>query len=123
MRSSIPRRRLAKRAARKSAVPKSGTAPAFTKAHAKRTGRSPSAVAQDAAEAKTLGDETLQRIAGTSLDTPSEVAALAAMAEQERQQFIERCRAKSRSQSLLPGGPRWARQCRRRGCQGSRSGA
>ena len=34
--------------ARKSAVPKSGTAPAFTKAHAKRTGRSPSAVAQDA---------------------------------------------------------------------------
>jgi hypothetical protein len=31
--------------ARKSAVPKSGTAPAFTKAHAKRTGRSPSAVA------------------------------------------------------------------------------
>jgi hypothetical protein len=57
--------------ARKSAVPKFGTAPAFTKAHAKRTGRSPSAVAQDAAEAKTLGDETLQRIAGTSLDTPS----------------------------------------------------
>ena len=45
--------------ARKSAVPKSGTSPAFTKAHAKRTGRSPSAVAQDAAEAKTLGDETL----------------------------------------------------------------
>jgi len=40
--------------ARKSAVPKSGIAPAFTKAHAKRTGRSPSAVAQDAAEAKTL---------------------------------------------------------------------
>src|ERR1700674_2720916 len=75
--------------ARKSAVPKSGTAPAFTKAHAKRTGRSPSAVAQDAAEAKTLGDETLQ-IAGTSLDTPSEIAALAAMDEQERQQFIER---------------------------------
>src|SRR5271156_451667 len=55
---------------------------------AKRTGRSPSAVAQDAAEAKTLGDETLQRIAGTSLDTPSEIAALAAMDEQERQQFI-----------------------------------
>jgi hypothetical protein len=67
--------------ARKSAVPKSGTAPAFTKAHAKRTGRSPSAVAQDAAKAKTLVDETLQRIAGTSLDTPSEIAALAAMDE------------------------------------------
>ena len=76
--------------ARKSAVPKSGIAPAFTKAHAKRTGRSPSAVAQDAAEAKTLGDETLQRIAGTSLDTPSGIAALAAMEEQERAQIIER---------------------------------
>ena len=70
---------------RKSAVPKSGIAPAFTKAHAKRTGRSTSAVAQDAAEAKTLGDETLQRIAGTSLDTPIEIAALAAMEEQERE--------------------------------------
>jgi hypothetical protein len=77
-------------AARGAHIPRNEiTAPAFTKAHAKRTGRSPSA-AQDAAEAKTLGDETLQRIAGTSLDTPSEVAALAAMAEQERQQFIER---------------------------------
>jgi hypothetical protein len=32
---------------------------------------------------ETLGDETLQRIAGTSLDTPSEIAALAAMEEQE----------------------------------------
>jgi hypothetical protein len=88
--------------ARKSAVPKSGTAPAFTKAHAKRTGRSPSAVAQDAAEAKTLGDETLQRIAGTSLDTPSEIAALAAMDEQERQQIIERAVAGETVSALKP---------------------
>jgi hypothetical protein len=88
--------------ARKSAVPKSGTAPAFTKAHAKRTGRSPSAVAQDAAEAKTLGDETLQRIAGTSLDTPSEIAALAAMEEQERVQIIERAVAGETVSALKP---------------------
>jgi hypothetical protein len=80
------------RKARKSAVPDSGTAPAegFTKAQAKRTGRSPSAVAQDAAEAKPLGDETLRRIAGTSLDKPSEIAALAAMDEQERQKIVDR---------------------------------
>jgi len=88
--------------ARKSAVPRSGTAPAFTKAHAKRTGRSPSAVAQDAAEAKTLGDETLQRIAGTSLDTPSEITALAAMDEQERQQIIERAVAGEAVSALKP---------------------
>jgi hypothetical protein len=88
--------------ARKSAVPKSGTAPAFTKAHAKRTGRSPSAVAQDAAEAKTLGDEILQRIAGTSLDTPSEIAALAAMEEQEREQIIERAVAGETVSALKP---------------------
>jgi len=88
--------------ARKSAVPKSGTAPAFTKAHAKRTGRSPSAVAQDAAEAKTLGDETLQRIAGTSLDTPSEIAALAAMDEQERAQIIERAVAGETVSAVKP---------------------
>jgi hypothetical protein len=88
--------------ARKSAVPKSGTAPAFTKAHAKRTGRSPSAVAQDAAEAKTLGDETLQRIAGTALDTPSEIAALAAMEEQEREQIIERAVAGETVSALKP---------------------
>jgi hypothetical protein len=88
--------------ARKSAVPKSGIAPAFTKAHAKRTGRSPSAVAQDAAEAKTLGDETLQRIAGTSLDTPSEITALAAMDEQERAQIIERAVAGETVSAVKP---------------------
>jgi hypothetical protein len=49
----------------------------------------PSAVAQHAAEAKAVGDETLHRIADLSLDTSSEVAALAVMEEQERGQ-IER---------------------------------
>jgi hypothetical protein len=33
---------------------------------------------------------------GTSLDTPSEIAAMAAMDEQERQQFIERAVAGER---------------------------
>ena len=62
----------------------------------------PSAVAQDAAEAKTLRDETLQRIAGTSLDTPSEIAALAAMDQQERQQIIERAVAGETVSALKP---------------------
>jgi hypothetical protein len=49
-----------------------------------------------------LGDETLQRIAGTSLDTPSEIAALAAMEEQERVQIIERAVAGETVSALKP---------------------
>ena len=45
---------------------------------------------QDVAEATALGDDVMKKIVGTSLDTPSEITALAAMDEQERAQIIER---------------------------------
>ena len=45
---------------------------------------------QDVAEATALGDDVMKKIVGTSLDKPSEITALAAMDEQERQQIIER---------------------------------
>jgi hypothetical protein len=47
-------------------------------------------VQQDVAEATALGDDVMKKIVGTSLDKPSEITALAAMEEQERQQIIER---------------------------------
>jgi hypothetical protein len=53
---------------------------------AKRTGRSEAAVQQDMADATSLGDDVMKKIVGTSLDKPSEITALAAMDEQERQQ-------------------------------------
>jgi len=74
-------------------VPKAGKVSKperFTKAHSKRTGRSEAAVQQDVAEATALGDDVMNKIVGTSLDKPSEITALAAMDEQERQQIIER---------------------------------
>jgi hypothetical protein len=74
-------------------VPKAGKVSKperFTKAHAKRTGRSEAAVQQDVAEATALGDDVMKKIFGTSLDKPSEITALSAMDEQERQQIIER---------------------------------
>jgi hypothetical protein len=42
------------------------------------------------AEATALGDDVMAKIVGTSLDKQSEITALAAMDEQERQQIIER---------------------------------
>src|SRR5580658_6580829 len=59
-------------------VPKAGKVSKperFTKAHAKRTGRSEAAVQQDVAEATALGDDVMKKIVGTSLDTPSEITA------------------------------------------------
>jgi hypothetical protein len=52
-------------------VPKAGKVSKperFTKAHAKRTGRSEAAVQQDVAEATALGDDVMKKIVGTSLD-------------------------------------------------------
>ena len=74
----------------------------FTKAHAKRTGRSEAAVQQDVAEATALGDDVMKKIVGTSLDKPSEITALAAMDEQERQQIIERAVAGETVSALKP---------------------
>jgi hypothetical protein len=68
-------------------VPKAGKVSKperFTKAHAKRTGRSEAAVQQDVAEATALGDDVMKKIFGTSLDKPSEITALAATDERER---------------------------------------
>jgi hypothetical protein len=74
-------------------VPKAGKVSKperFTKAHAKRTGRSEAAVQQDVAEATALGNDVMKKIVGTSLDKPSEITALAAMDEQERQEIVDR---------------------------------
>jgi hypothetical protein len=86
-------------------VPKAGKVSKperFTKAHAKRTGRSEAAVQQDVAEATELGDDVMKKIVGTSLDKPSEITALAAMDEQERQQIIERAVAGETVSALKP---------------------
>jgi ParB-like nuclease domain len=86
-------------------VPKAGKVSKperFTKAHAKRTGRSEAAVQQDVAEATVLGDDVMKKIVGTSLDKPSEITALAAMDEQERQQIIERAVAGETVSALKP---------------------
>jgi len=86
-------------------VPKAGKVSKperFTKAHAKRTGRSEAAVQQDVAEATALGDDVMKKIVGTSLDKPSEITALAAMDEQERQQIIERAVAGETVSAVKP---------------------
>ena len=86
-------------------VPKAGKVSKperFTKAHSKRTGRSEAAVQQDVAEATALGDDVMNKIVGTSLDKPSEITALAAMDEQERQQIIERAVAGETVSALKP---------------------
>jgi len=59
-------------------------------------------VQQDVAEATALGDDMLKKIVGTSLDKPSEITALAAMEEQERQQIIERAVAGETVSALKP---------------------
>ena len=60
-------------------VPKAGKVSKperFTKAHAKRTGRSEAAVQQDVAEATALGDDVMKKIVGTSLDKPARCGTL-----------------------------------------------
>ena len=57
---------------------------------------------QDVAEATALGDDVMKKIVGTSLDTPSEITALAAMDEQERAQIIERAVAGETVSAVKP---------------------
>jgi hypothetical protein len=64
--------------------------PAFIDAHAKQTGRHRATIAREIGEAKKIGDDVLKKIVGTSLDKQSEITALAAMDEHERQDIIDR---------------------------------
>jgi ParB/RepB/Spo0J family partition protein len=62
----------------------------FVEAEAKRTRRSERSIRRDVSEAERIGGKMLTKIAGTSLDKRSEIAALALMDEQERQRIVER---------------------------------
>jgi ParB family chromosome partitioning protein len=64
--------------------------PAFIDAHAKQTGRHRATIAREISEAAKIGDDVLKKIVGTSLDRQSEITALAAMDEQERQEIVDR---------------------------------
>jgi ParB-like chromosome segregation protein Spo0J len=64
--------------------------PAFIDAHAKQTGRHRATIAREISEAEKIGDDVMKRIVGTSLDKRSEITALAAMDEQERQEIVDR---------------------------------
>jgi ParB family transcriptional regulator, chromosome partitioning protein len=75
--------------ARKGAKSQNATeqTPAFIDAHAKQTGRHRTTIARGISEAEKIGDDVMRKIIGTSLDKKSEITALAAMDEQERQEF------------------------------------
>jgi hypothetical protein len=62
----------------------------FTKATADATGRSERAVQLDAARGETLGQETLAKVAHTSLDKGAELDALASMPIDERGALVDR---------------------------------
>jgi hypothetical protein len=62
----------------------------FVEAEAKRSRRSQRSIRRDVGEAEKIGGEMLAKIAGTPLDKPGEIAALAAMDEQERQEIVDR---------------------------------
>jgi ParB family chromosome partitioning protein len=64
--------------------------PAFIDAHAKQTGRHRATIAREISEAEKIGDDVMKRIVGTSLDKRSEITALAAMDELERQEIVDR---------------------------------
>src|SRR5271166_3026732 len=64
--------------------------PAFIDAHAKQTGRHRATIAREISEAEKIGDDVLKKIVGTSLDKQSEITALAAMDEHERQEIVDR---------------------------------
>jgi hypothetical protein len=64
--------------------------PAFIDAHAKQTGRHRATIAREISEAAKIGDDVMKKIVGTSLDQQSEITALAAMDEQERQKIVDR---------------------------------
>jgi hypothetical protein len=63
---------------------------AFIDAQAKRTGRHRATIAREISEAEKIGDALMEKIVGTSLDKQSEITALAAMDEQERQKIVDR---------------------------------
>jgi hypothetical protein len=64
--------------------------PTFIDAHAKQTGRHRATVARELSEAEKIGDAAMKKIVGTSLDKQSEITALAAMDEPERQEIVDR---------------------------------
>jgi hypothetical protein len=64
--------------------------PAFIDAHAKQTGRHRATIAREMSEAEKIGDDVMKKIVGTSLDKQSEITALAAMDEHERQAIVDR---------------------------------
>jgi ParB-like chromosome segregation protein Spo0J len=63
---------------------------AFIDVHAKQTDRHRATIAREISEAAKIGDEVMKKIVGTSLDKQSEITALAAMDEQERQEIVDR---------------------------------
>jgi hypothetical protein len=62
-------------------------------AHAKQTGRHRATIAREISEAEKIGDDVMKKIVGTSLDKQSEITALAAMDEQQRQKIVDRAAA------------------------------
>jgi ParB family transcriptional regulator, chromosome partitioning protein len=64
--------------------------PAFIDSHAKQTGRHRATIAREISEAAKIGDDVLKKIVATTLDRPSEITALAAMDERERQEIVDR---------------------------------
>jgi hypothetical protein len=82
--------------------------PAFIDVHAKQTRRHRATIAREISEAAKIGDEVLKKIVGTSLDKKSEITALAAMDEHERQEIVDRAVAGekvSAAKTQNPGGP------------------
>lgn len=65
----------------------------FSMETAALTGRSKGDIAKDATRAKKLGEYDIERIAGTSLDTGSEIDALCKMSKHEREALIVRAEA------------------------------
>jgi hypothetical protein len=63
---------------------------AFIDVHAKQTDRHRATIAREISEAEKIGDDVMRKIVGTSLDRQSEITALAAMDEQERQEIVDR---------------------------------
>jgi hypothetical protein len=66
---------------------------AFIDVHAKQTDRHRATIAREISEAEKIGDDVMRKIVGTSLDRQSEITALAAMDEQQRQEIVDRAAA------------------------------
>jgi hypothetical protein len=63
---------------------------AFIDVHAKQIDRHRATIAREISEAEKIGDDVMRKIVGTSLDRQSEITALAAMDEQQRQEIVDR---------------------------------